>query len=179
MKFSWQSVLPAYSQQAFLFYCAARQSLWPSFIAFEWRSFHSVWMKEGAAKQADLMEHGRGCVLDYYLQECSCFYCPFSSSSQEHSEKLTTSFLTHTLPLPPSSSQLQTVKPITILCILQNSRYLIASNIGRMWTLLILTVENEITFFYDFTSVMEMRLNNIAVELHWAHTKTCLWDWSR
>lgn len=54
MKFSWPSVLPACSQQElpffflFLFYGATRQSPWPSFIAFEWQSPHSVWMKEAA-----------------------------------------------------------------------------------------------------------------------------------
>lgn len=138
--------------------------------------------------QADLMEHSRGCVLDYYLQECSCqtckndpacFYCPFSSSSQEHWE--INHIISHTH-IAPSSIILSTANCKANNNFVQFTKFtccLIASKIGRMWTLLILTVENEITFFfYKFTSVMEMRLNNIAVELHWAHTKTCLWDWT-
>lgn len=125
-------------------------------------------MKEGAVMQADLMEHSRGCVLDYYLQECSCqtckndpacFYCPFSSSSQEHWE--INHIISHTH-IAPSSIILSTANCKANNNFVQFTKFtccLIASKIGRMWTLLILTVENEITFFF------------ISSPLWWK------WDW--
>lgn len=89
MKFSWRSALPALSWQGLLFFFfftvlhvshAGPVSLHlndRAFILFEWKKVQT---------RADLMEHSRGGVLDYFLQECSwqtrkkgpaCFNCSF------------------------------------------------------------------------------------------------------
>lgn len=150
----------AYSQQGSLFYCAARQSPWPSFIAFEWQRFHSVWMKEAADAQADLMEHSRGGV-----HECLC------QTRETEPDVLTTRFLrsprtfwemhriiSHRCDCPLPTHPLHGGVKATFLVHFTNLVcYSAASRTDRLWTILLLSVENEITF-YPLTSVMEMRL---------------------